>query len=158
MVRGLQTVLALWLAAGLAAAQAPRPEVVNAAIDRGMDFLLRSQNRDGSWGLDVNRWKPWDEHRDGPTSLALYALLRCGLRPDHPAARRAVAFLTAGRPEHTYSIGLELMALQALGEPALKKRIEALTDRDVRRYRAGATLLVDAIVELARPTPGPEHP
>lgn len=114
--------------AGPAVAQAPRAEVVNAAIDRGMDFLLRSQNRDGSWGLDVHRWKPWDEHRDGPTSLALFALLRCGLRPDHPAARRAVAFLTDAIPEHTYSLGLELMALQAVGDPALEGRIEELAD------------------------------
>jgi hypothetical protein len=129
MASGLLPALALLLAAPLRAAQAPPAEAVNFAIDSGMDFLLRSQNRDGSWGLEVPRWKPHDEHRNGPTSLALYTLLRCGLRPDHPAARRAIAFLMGEVPEHTYALGIELMALGAAGDPGLADHIETLADR-----------------------------
>jgi hypothetical protein len=127
MLAGL--VLAAGLATGRAAAQAPGAEAVNAAIDRGMDFLLQSQNRDGSWGVEMHVWKPWHEHRDGPTALALLALLECGLRPDHPAARQALAFLLRGDPRHTYAIGVELMALEALRDPGQLGRIEMLAER-----------------------------
>lgn len=72
----------------------PAPEAVNAAIDRGLSFLLRSQNRDGSFGVDLyERGTPWHAFRDGATSLALYTLVHCGLPAEHPARRRATSTL-----------------------------------------------------------------
>jgi hypothetical protein len=114
-------------APAFAASQGPSPEAVNAAIERGVAYLLRSQNRDGSWGVDLNaRNEAHMDLRDGSCSLALYTLLKCGLTPDQPAIQRAVAFLTQDVPHHTYSAGIQLHALGALHDPSQKKRLQQL--------------------------------
>src|SRR5262249_276290 len=63
------------------------PVRVNQAIDRGCDWLLAQQTIDGSW-------TPEQEHyRNGATALCVYALLKSGIRKDHPAIVRAVEWL-----------------------------------------------------------------
>jgi squalene-hopene/tetraprenyl-beta-curcumene cyclase len=57
------------------------------ALSRGLDWLLAEQEDDGSW---FGRWGV--NHIYG-TAAALPALEACGFRPDHPAIRRAVAWL-----------------------------------------------------------------
>jgi squalene-hopene/tetraprenyl-beta-curcumene cyclase len=57
------------------------------AVKRGLDWLLAEQEDDGSW---FGRWGV--NHVYG-TAAALPALEACGLEPDHPAMRRAVAWL-----------------------------------------------------------------
>ena len=67
-------------------AKPPLPELqagINLAIDRGVQGLLREQLWDGSWEENA------DPYRNGATGLALYTLLRCGLKADHPAIVRA---------------------------------------------------------------------
>jgi squalene-hopene/tetraprenyl-beta-curcumene cyclase len=56
-------------------------------LTRGLDWLLREQEDDGSW---FGRWGV--NHLYG-TGAALPALEACGVSPDHPAMRRAVAWL-----------------------------------------------------------------
>jgi hypothetical protein len=130
MVRGSLPALLvtpLLTSALLSAQAAPSPEAVNAAIDRGVDFLLRSQNRDGSWGVDVNeRGSPWHDLRDGSCALAAYTLLKCGFSPSHPAIQRAAAFLVEGMPRHTYATGIQLHALGAIDAVAHGKRLQEL--------------------------------
>jgi len=53
----------------------------------GLDWLLAEQERDGSW---FGRWGV--NHVYG-TGAAVPALEACGLAPDHPAIRRALAWL-----------------------------------------------------------------
>ena len=65
-------------------APAPGYEV---AVERGLEWLLREQEDDGSW---FGRWGA--NHVYG-TGAALPALAACGMEPDHPAMRRAVAWL-----------------------------------------------------------------
>ncbi len=73
LVRGsLPALLALvptWLAAQAdrGSASAPPAQAVNAAIERGVEHLLKAQNRDGSWGLDLyERGLAWhDPHAFG---------------------------------------------------------------------------------------------
>ena len=55
---------------------------IDAAIDRGVEYLLEQQYRDGSWGLHA--------HLGGRAGLALYTLLQCGVSRDHPGVRRAL--------------------------------------------------------------------
>jgi len=113
------------------AAQEPpsREEAVNAAIERGVGFLLRTQNRDGSWGVDIEeRGSAHHDLRDGSCALAVYTLLKCGLTAEHPAIQRAMAFLLENTPHHTYSTGVQLHALGALKDPALKKRMQQLLE------------------------------
>jgi squalene-hopene/tetraprenyl-beta-curcumene cyclase len=57
------------------------------SASRGLDWLLREQEDDGSW---FGRWGV--NHLYG-TGAALPALEACGVSPDHPAMRRAVAWL-----------------------------------------------------------------
>ncbi|MDE3024789.1 MAG: squalene--hopene cyclase, partial [Acidobacteriota bacterium] len=63
------------------------PEGYGASVDRGLRWLLAEQEADGSW---FGRWGV--NHLYG-TGAALPALEACGVPPDHPAMRRAVAWL-----------------------------------------------------------------
>jgi len=58
-----------------------------ASVERGLDWLLREQEDDGSW---FGRWGV--NHVYG-TGAALPALEACGIEPEHPAMRRAVEWL-----------------------------------------------------------------
>jgi squalene-hopene/tetraprenyl-beta-curcumene cyclase len=58
-------------------------------VERGLEWLLAEQEQDGSW---FGRWGV--NHIYG-TGAALPALAACGLPSDHPAVRRAVAWLQA---------------------------------------------------------------
>ncbi len=83
---------------------------INQAIDRGMDYLLATQELDGSWK------EHGDKYRNGQTALSLYALVKSGLPAEHQAARRAVEYLRCHPPMYTYSAGCQLMALCALND------------------------------------------
>src|SRR5205807_1179631 len=69
------------------------PDVDDASVARGLDWLLREQEDDGSW---FGRWGV--NHLYG-TGAVLPALEACGLGPEHPAVRRAVAWLDAVQNE-----------------------------------------------------------
>jgi squalene-hopene/tetraprenyl-beta-curcumene cyclase len=62
-------------------------------VRRGLDWLLAEQEDDGSW---FGRWGV--NHVYG-TAAALPALEACGIRPDHPSMRRAVAWLDSVQNE-----------------------------------------------------------
>src|SRR5919199_4893265 len=63
------------------------------AVDRGLDWLLREQEPDGSW---FGRWGV--NHVYG-TGAALPALEACGVPRGHPSMRRAVAWLDSVQRE-----------------------------------------------------------
>jgi squalene-hopene/tetraprenyl-beta-curcumene cyclase len=63
------------------------------AVERGLRYLLAEQEADGSW---FGRWGV--NHLYG-TGAALPALEACGIAPDHPAMRRAVAWLDSVQQE-----------------------------------------------------------
>jgi len=77
------------------------------AIERGRKWLLGMQNDDGGWGAfdkgcvnEIWTYIPFADHNamidpscEDITGRALEALHNLGDRPDHPAIRRAVAFL-----------------------------------------------------------------
>ncbi|NOT29147.1 MAG: terpene cyclase/mutase family protein, partial [Planctomycetes bacterium] len=139
MVRGSLPALLLIFFIALGARAAARPaqdaprgpssEAVNAAIERGVAFLLRSQNRDGSFGVDLNeRGLVWHDLRDGATALTVYTLLKCGFAPDHPALQRASTFLLESEPRHTYATGVLLHAIGALGDARNRKRMQKLVE------------------------------
>ncbi len=111
---------------------------VNAAIGRGVEFLLASQNRDGSWGVDLQQRAAWQDWRNGSSGFALFTLLKCGLPADHPAIEHGLAFLLREMPRHTYATAVQIMALAATGDPAHRQRIEDLVER-LLDYRAGSS-------------------
>jgi hypothetical protein len=91
---------------------------INNSVDRGVDFLIGRQLLDGSW---ENRHR---QYRNGPTALAVYALLSSGVSPQHPAVQRGLEYLRSEPSDKTYSAGCELMALAALDDPNLLPWIE----------------------------------
>ncbi len=81
---------------------------VNAAIQRGMDYLIAQQDLDGSWRERRN------EYAVGGTALNAYALLKSGMKPEHQVLRRALAYVDAHPPSRTYEAGCVLMLYAAL--------------------------------------------
>jgi squalene-hopene/tetraprenyl-beta-curcumene cyclase len=81
-------------------------------VERGLDWLLSEQEDDGSW---FGRWGV--NHIYG-TGAALPALAACGVPPDHPAVRTAVAWLDAvQRPDGSF--GEDILSY---ADPSLRGR------------------------------------
>jgi len=75
----------------------PSPAALQQSMDRGVEFLLSDQNRDGSWGTpertkDLNIFAPapggHDAFRTAVTALCISALIE--VRSDDPAVQRAI--------------------------------------------------------------------
>ncbi len=104
---------------------------IDAAIARGVEHLLDTQLRDGSWS-EAN-------YPGGRTGLCVYALLKSGVRLDHPAMRRAFAYLDGVRPHKTYSIGCMMLAYSASGKPEYRGKIRALLSALLSHQRKPGT-------------------
>jgi hypothetical protein len=123
--------------AGSALCQAPHQvsaelqSKIDSAIDRGVEYLLSVQERDGSWAEDQR------DYRAGQTALSAYALLKCGLAPEHSALRRALLFLAQEAPKETYSAGCWLTAMAAARRPDAKAVMEPVL-RDLLKWQRGA--------------------
>ncbi|MFT6110280.1 MAG: hypothetical protein ACJA2W_003205 [Planctomycetota bacterium] len=143
--------LALIVFAGVATAQdkqpaAPRPTLppglqakINNAIDLGIESLLTRQALDGSWTQQIEGYGP------GMTGLALYALMKSGLSPKHPAVARGFAFLERQDATKTYTRATVILALATRGDDKDDRWIEELVEELVRSqdsrgwgYPAGA--------------------
>jgi hypothetical protein len=92
---------------------------IDAAIDNGVEALLRAQLRDGTWGR-------YGQFEGGKTALCTYALLKCGVGIDHPAVRRAMLFLEGVRPRQTYTIACMMLAYSAAGSKAHLARVKRM--------------------------------
>jgi hypothetical protein len=84
---------------------------INAAIDRGEQWLLDQQLIDGSWA------EVQGEYRNGQTALSLYTLLKSGVAAQHPGVLQALAYLQSSPAEKTYTAGCQLMAAAAMKDP-----------------------------------------
>lgn len=97
--------------------------MINSAIDRGVDYLLKTQQLDGSWGYSAAGY------RNGQTSLSLYALLKSGVRADHQAIRRGLEYLGLQAPKKTYSTAVQILALASAHRTEDTKWIAQLADQ-----------------------------
>ncbi|MEE2888775.1 MAG: LamG-like jellyroll fold domain-containing protein [Planctomycetota bacterium] len=82
---------------------------VDVAIGKGIKSLLSGQLRDGSWG--------GANYPVGRTALRVYALVKCGVRVDHPVIQRAYAYLKTARTNRTYSLACAMLAFGVTGDP-----------------------------------------
>lgn len=96
---------------------------ISEAIDRGVDFLIESQRRDGSWYFQNEKYPT------GETSIAVYALVKSGLEKDHPAVLRGLRYLELAPCHETYAASCQLMALGACYDPAYRPRMQELLDQ-----------------------------
>ncbi len=96
-----------------------RAEVTDAQVTAHIEILqrqlLRSQQSDGLW------FNP--QYPVGLTALVVQALLRSGLKPDHPELARAIAHLADNTDEKVYSEGLVPPALAMADGRKYRRRI-----------------------------------
>ena len=118
MRRVLAHVLAVLIAVVAQAQQDIHPDElklkpdIDKAIARGVEALINSQFRDGTWGQYGN-------FRGGKTALCTYALLKCGVDAAHPTIRRAMLMLDDVQPANTYTVACMMLAYAAAGQTML---------------------------------------
>lgn len=93
---------------------------IDAAIDRGVAWLLDQQQRDGSW---FGHSKPFT---GGQTALSAYTLLKAGVPVTHPGIKRALAHLTTVQPLKVYVAGSMLMAFAESKDPDYRPQMERI--------------------------------
>lgn len=103
---------------------------VDAAINKGVQLLIKTQLRDGTWG----RYGTYD---GGKTGLCTYALLKCGVAPEHPVVRRAFLYLKNVKPHQTYTAACMMLAYAASGLPEHETRLKELARLLVGWQRGG---------------------
>jgi hypothetical protein len=98
---------------------------VNEAIDRGVVYLKKLQQEDGSWSR-VEGWQ-----RVGATALAGWTLLECGEDPNSEAVRKAADAVRGASVSnrHTYTLSLAILFLDRLGDPDDAALIESMAVR-----------------------------
>jgi squalene-hopene/tetraprenyl-beta-curcumene cyclase len=98
------------------------------SVSRGVDYLLAKQEENGSW------FGRWGVNYVYGTGAALPALEAAGISHDHPAMRRAVAWLESVQQEdggfgedcRSYDVGEDGKAWHGRGEPTASQTAWAL--------------------------------
>lgn len=103
--------LALTFAA--APARAVTDEQVNAAVERGVQWLRSRQDADGAF---KDKWAA-ESYKSGETALALLTLLKCGVDPGDPSIDRGFDWLFAQPLQRTYEVSVAVLALEARYTP-----------------------------------------
>lgn len=97
----------------------PKDDPRQAAIDKAVAYLKKTQNDDGSWSKEPNN--------SGVTGIVATGLLRCGVKPEDAPAAKAIAYIEglvnekaghiAGKDEKAalanYKTSINIMALVA---------------------------------------------
>jgi squalene cyclase len=163
-----------WLAAGLVAGQLAAADVASLAppsaseleraIARGVQFLIQTQNKDGSWGSarrtkDLNIFAPvpgaHQAFRAAVTALCIEALLETGLCSSNAAAQtaldRATSWLLMHLPEVRRADGVAIYNVwtHAYGIQTLAK-LAAQAQSDPARWQQITNLIADQIDRLRR--------
>ena len=150
-----------WPKPGRARMPVPTPPAadIDAAIDRGMEFLLKTQNKNGSWGsADINR--PGDIYSPVPgahqafraavTSMCISALIETG--GDRPevvkSLDRAEAWLfqnlphvRRATPDAFYNVWTHAYSIQALVHMLGRKPDDARAQpKNSRTYQAADSI------------------
>ncbi|MFT5198941.1 MAG: hypothetical protein ACI87O_001601 [Planctomycetota bacterium] len=105
-------------------ASGPVPQkAIDAAIDRGMAFLVKEQDMDGSWRFDS------PTHRAGITGFCVYTLLKGGLSKNHQAVQRGLRFLDVVEAATTYEAACMVLAYSEADGQHYQARMQDLTDQ-----------------------------
>ena len=104
---------------------------IDAAIDKGVAYILGRQLADGSWEYMK------DAYPTGQTALCVYTLLKAGLPADHPAVARGLASMLRRRPTETYAAGCQLLALEATGETKYREKMGPIV-KDLIKWQDGS--------------------
>jgi hypothetical protein len=82
---------------------------INDAIEKGVAYLKRTQNKDGTWEQG---------HGVGYAAIGGLTLLECGVPAKDPAVQKAAAYVrfNLGNNNQTYEMSLAILFLDRLGE------------------------------------------
>lgn len=108
MKRFLLPLLALLFLSPSAPAQGKREPLadrVRVSIDKAVEYLKRTQRRDGGWEVAL----PAAAHEGGWTSLAVLALLNSGVPASDPAVKNGLEYLRRLKPNAVYVRALQTM-------------------------------------------------
>ena len=105
------------------------PEEVRSAIDRGVEYLKNEQGRNGNW-------PDYGGFAGGVSALCTLALINSGVPIDDEKLQKALSYLRGLKPDKTYSVALQLMALAA-AEPKkdlliLRRNAKVLEDTQIK--------------------------
>jgi len=115
---------------------------VNAAVDRGVTWLLSKQKDDGSWGNFSDGWS--FKYESGLTALSLLALMNSGVSKYKKPVEKGFEYLLVRRPRQTYEIAFCLMALEMKAAPMLERfRVARLDPAERKAYEYERTLNPD---------------
>lgn len=89
---------------------------VDKAIERGIEWLLSSQRRNGSF---CKKYK--EQYPMGKTAICVYALLSAGQKPDSKEIQKAFQYLSELPMQTTYGVSLLLLAIDALLKQSVMK-------------------------------------
>lgn len=95
---------------------------VDGAVAKGIDWLKRQQTKDGHWGSVALAEFVFHE---GPTALALLALLDSGVYRGEEAISRGFEWLLPREFTKTYDVAISMMALEAKATPPEELRARA---------------------------------
>jgi len=141
---------------------APAAVSVPEAIEKGVKFLWSQQDPAGNWDTNVD-WVG-GKHPLATTSMACYALLESGVKPDDPKLKKALDWLEkavtdpAYRPggNSTYTLGFRTQAW-LLANNTSGNRYENALRRDVERLVASTADGGYDYVCTGTPAPGRDN-
>jgi hypothetical protein len=105
-------------------------ERIPPAIARGVAWLKKRPDAKGWWGNETLGGVTYNGTTDaylgpfGPTALAVYTLLKCGVPPNDPLVRRGFEYLRRSKSwkGHSYEISMTLLAVTATADPFKKTK------------------------------------
>lgn len=114
--------------------QFDRPAEIQAAIDKGVQWLYTQRKEDTHWEQDANK-----THRNwgGYTALVVYALLMADEEPKlNGDLSRSVYFMMNADMTGTYSLCFRIHAWEVMPR---RERYRQVLTRDINKLRGGAT-------------------
>lgn len=110
-------IVSAWLVVGLQRVSAEINAIqVQQSIDRGIEYLRKTQNERGGWNEFGNQ-------SCGLSALCTLAWVNAGVSREDPDLRRAMDYLRTFQPEKTYSVSLQTLVFCQVGAPQDVARI-----------------------------------
>lgn len=117
---------------------------INAAVQKGVEYLKGLQNQDGSWTVNKALESRYPE---GTTALVLLALLKSGVDRNDKQIKSGFAFIRSRPYKAVYSVSCLILALEALYTPAPEpEQIAPKKKEEEKEEKKGLTLPVPPAV------------
>ncbi len=109
---------------------------IDEAVDRSLLWLRKQMSKDGVFRGEESYDMPMGAYYLGKTSLAMLALLSCGVPASDPLIEQTTEYILSHPSQSVYEAGLVLMALDMKAAPSWERKILDRMDGDDRRqYR-----------------------